>query len=212
MQKIKVLVVDHMPLFREALCRYLTNGIDLEVVADTESVEETMRLVKEKLPDVAVIDIMVAMPNVIDTAKRIREAYSDTALIILSPFHDGSFVTDCMQAAIEGYLLKHVEASEIVTAVRAVYNGDTVYHIRDSNISIPTLSTKKGEGKGEESLNPRELQVIELAEKGLTNKEIARELNISVRTVQTHLVHIFSKIGVHSRTEAVVYCLKKGWI
>jgi len=214
MEKIRVLVADDHPSVREGLCQALEAEKDIEVVAKATDGEEAVRLAEELAPDVAVID--AAMPGIsgIDAARQIKTCCPATAVLILTAYDYKSYVLASLRAGVAGYLLKSTPLNEVVSAVRMAHHGEAVfdlkvvgdifYHLGD--IESERLSRQLGE------LHSRELQVMKLAAKGVSNREIAEQLNISERTVQTHFVNIFRKLKVGSRTEAVLHALKSGWL
>ncbi len=215
MAKIKILIADDHAVVREGTRQILAKEADMEVVAEAADGEEAIRLAGSSRPDVAIIDI--AMPNVdgIEATRKIKELYPGIAVLILSAYDDDQFVFGLLEAGAAGYLLKSVRGNELVNAVRQVYSGESVLHPTIArkvlNRFVPT-SGKTAEQKPVEVLSERELDVLKLAAKGLSNQDIAGKLCLSLRTVQAHLGHIFNKMQVSSRTEAVVHALKEGWI
>jgi len=137
------------------------------------------------------------------------------AVLILSAYDDDQFVFSLLEAGAAGYLLKSVRGHELIDAVRSVYAGESVLHPSIArkvlNRFVP-VAEKTGREELAEVLSKREVEVLRLATKGLSNQDIANELCLSLRTIQAHLGHIFNKLGVSSRTEAVVHALKEGWI
>ncbi len=213
MEKIKVLVADDHPTFREGLCRLLQDEKDLEVVAASGDGESAINEAKKKLPDVAIVDIAIPKLNGIEAAKQIKEVSPNTAILMVSAYSYPSYVLAALRAGAAGYLLKDTPLQEIINAVRMVHTGEAVFDMKATGKILRRLATDKVERqKSAEELQPRELEVLNLAAKGVGNKEIASRLNISERTVQTHLVNIFRKLRVSSRTEAVLHALKEGWL
>ncbi|MFC1909279.1 response regulator [Chloroflexota bacterium] len=215
MGKIKILIADDHAVVREGTRQILEQEPDLDVVAEAADGEEAVRLAGSSKPDVAIIDI--AMPNVdgIEATKQIKALYPAIAVLILTAYDDDQFVFGLLEAGAAGYLLKSVRGRELVEAVRRVYAGESVLHPSIArkvlNRFVPTPN-KLAEQKCSEVLSEREMEVLKLATRGLSNQEIASELYLSLRTVQAHLGHIFNKLQVSSRTEAVVRALKEGWI
>ena len=214
-ERIRVLIADDHPLFRDALERLLLNEQDIEVVGQACDGEEAVKLAGELLPDVAVID--AAMPKIdgIEVTRQIKAISRDVAILIISAFGNESYVFGAIEVGAEGYLLKTARGQELVNAIRAVHDGKTVLDpVAAQRIferaALKHVPTDTYEVPGR--INPRELEVLKLAAKGLSNKAIAQTLAISVHTVQAHLVNIFSRLGVDSRTEAVGRALKGGWI
>jgi DNA-binding NarL/FixJ family response regulator len=213
--KIKVLIADDHAVVREGTRQILEQEPDLEVVAEAGDGEEATKLAGIHKPDVAIID--VAMPKVdgIAATRQIKTLYPSIAVLILTAYDDDQFVFSLLEAGAAGYLLKSVRGRELVDAVRAVYAGESVLHPAVArkvlNRFVPTPG-KPGRQKPLEALSERELDVLKLATRGLSNQDIADKLCLSLRTVQAHFSHIFNKLQVSSRTEAVVRALKEGWV
>ena len=215
LDKVKILIADDHAVVREGTRQILEHEQDLEVVAEAGDGEEAVRLATSFKPDVAIIDI--AMPKVdgIEATGQIKALCPATAVLILTAYEDEQFIFSLLEAGAAGYLLKSVRGRELVDAVRAVYAGESVLHPSVARKVLNRFAPAPGKPKEEEPhevLSEREMQVLILATRGLSNKDIADELLLSARTVQGHLGHIFNKLNVSSRTEAVVYALKKGWV
>jgi len=215
MEKIKVLIADDHAVVRDGTRRILEQEPDLEVVAEAADGAEAVRLAGTARPDVAIIDI--AMPGVdgIEATKQIKSLYPSIAVLILSAYDDDQFVFGLLEAGAAGYLLKSVRGKDLVEAVRQVYAGESVLHPAIArkvlNRFVPAAGKTAGQ-KPTQVLSDREIEVLRLATRGLSNQQIADQLFLSLRTVQAHLGHIFNKLRVSSRTEAVVRALKEGWV
>ena len=213
--KIKILIADDHAVVREGTRQILEQEPDLKVVAEAADGEEAVKLAGSSKPDVAIIDI--AMPKVdgIEATKQIKALYPAVAVLILTAYDDDQFVFGLLEAGAAGYLLKSVRGRELVDAVRRVYAGESVLHPAIArkvlNRFVPSPDKLAGQ-KPLEVLSDREMEVLKLAAKGMSNQDIASELVLSLRTVQAHLGHIFNKLQVSSRTEAVVCALKEGWV
>ncbi len=215
MDKIKILIADDHAVVREGTRRILEQEQDLEVVAEAADGEEAVRLAANFKPDVAIIDISMPRLDGIEATRQIKTLYPGITVLILSAYDDDQFIFSVLEAGAAGYLLKSIRGSELVDAVRAVHAGESVLHPSVArkvlNRFVP-ISGKPKEQEPSEVLTEREMQVLRLATRGLSNEDIAKELWLSVRTVQGHLAHIFNKLQVSSRTEAVVCALKRGWV
>jgi len=214
-KKLRVLLADDHRAFCEGLGRLLGEETDLEIVAMVVDGEEAVRLTGELLPDVAIVDVAMPKLNGIEAIKQIKEVSPKTAVVVLSAYGYESYVLPAIEAGAAAYLLKTVGVREIAGAVRAVHAGQTVLDPTASNKLFSRLASATGKGSSEEgrqSLHPRELEVLRLGAKGLTNKQIASTLVIGERTVQTHFRNILRKLGVGSRTEAALRALREGWI
>ncbi len=213
MERIKVMVVDDHPAFRDGLSRLLEEELDLQVVSTPEDGEEAVQKAKELKPDVIIMDISMPRMNGLDAAKEIKAICPEIGILMVSAYNYQSYIMAALKAGAAGYLLKNAPLQEIIRAIRLVYTGDAVFDMKITSGLIRRLAEDKTEKRRNlEELHPRELQILTLVAKGIGNKEISNHLDISERTVQTHLVNIFRKLEVSSRTEAVLRALKEGWI
>jgi len=215
MGKIKILIADDHAVVREGTRQILEQESDLEVVAEAADGAEAIRLAGSSKPDVAIIDI--AMPKVdgVEATKQIKALYPTIAVLILTAYDDDQFVFGLLEAGAAGYLLKSVRGRELIDAVRRIYAGESVLHPAIARKVLNRFLPSPGKLAGRkplEILSDREMEVLKLAAKGLSNQDIANDLCLSLRTVQAHLGHIFNKLQVSSRTEAVVRALKEGWV
>lgn len=215
MGRIRVLLADDHVLVRQGTRELLEREEDIEVVAEADDGEEAVRLATSQCPDVAIMDIAMPKLNGIEATRQIKALHPATAVLVLTAYDDDEYIFALLEAGAAGYLLKDVHANELIKAIRAVYGGESVLHPAIARKVINRLAQpadKRTEESALDQLTERELEVLRLGAKGMTNREIARELVISVRTVQAHLSNVFSKMGVGSRTEAVVHALRKGWL
>ncbi len=215
MEKIRILIADDHAVLRQGTVKLLEQEPDLKVIAEASDGEEAVRKATELMPDVAIIDISMPKLDGIAATKQIKELCPDINILILSAYDDDQFVFRLLQAGAAGYLLKSVHSQELIAAVRAVREGESVLHpsIARKVLKrfVPT-SVKSLSSTSAGTISEREMDFLKLMAKGLSNKEIANNLGLSIRTVQGYLRQIFKKLGVSSRTEAVVYALKEGWV
>ena len=215
MKKIKILIADDHAFVREGTRRILEQEPDLEVVAEAGNGEEAVKLASELKPDVAIIDVAMPKLDGIEATRQIKALCPAVAVLVLSAYDDDQFVFGLLEAGAAGYLLKSVRGHEIVDAIRAVDAGESVLHpsvARKVLNRFASVSNRAQRKKPLELLTEREVEVLKLVTKGLSNKDIADGLSLSIRTVQGHLANIFNKLRVSSRTEAVVHALKEGWV
>lgn len=215
MDKIRVLIADDHTLVRDGTRRILEAEEDMDVVGEALDGEEAVQLAKEFKPDVVLMDI--AMPKVdgIAATKQIKHLYPEINVLILSAYDDDQFVFRLLQAGAAGYLLKSVHSQELVAGIRAVKHGESVLHptIARKVLQRFVLTPEKPlDARKTGNITQREIEFLKLMTRGLSNKEIADEVNLSIRTVQGCVGQIFKKLGVSSRTEAVIYAVKEGWV
>ncbi len=214
MDRITILLADDHVLVREGTRELLEREEDMTVVGEAGDGEEAVRLTTDLHPDVVIMDIAMPKLNGIEATKEIKAIHPDSAVLILSAYDDDQYVFALLEAGAAGYLLKDVPSQELVEAIRAVSAGESVLHPAIARKVINRFASPRGKAAAEvmvERLSEREMEVLKLAAKGMTNMEIAKQLVLSVRTVQGHLSNIFSKMQVGSRTEAVIQALGKGW-
>ncbi len=212
---IRLLLVDDHPIVRKGTREMLEPYADFEVVGEASDGREGVQKTLELQPDVILMDVSMPGMNGIEATQAIKTQLSKVAVLVLTSYDDDAYVFALLEAGAAGYILKNAREDEIVGAIRAVADGESVLNPVIAKKVLNRFSmqqTARVNESLEESLSPRELEVLRAAATGATNKEIAKGLDISPRTVQVHLANIFSKLGVGSRTEAVLTGIKRGWI
>ena len=212
MGKIRVLLAEDHVVVREGTRELLQREQDIKVVGEAGDGEEAVELTVKLRPDVVIMDIAMPRLNGIEATKQIKALYPAAAVLILTAYDNDQYIFALLDAGAAGYLLKNVRGRELVDAVRAVYAGESVLDPIVTRKVLDRFKFTMGKpSEGEEPLSQRELEILRLASKGMSNKAIASDLSLSVRTVQAHLGNIFNKLDVGSRTEAVLYGLRRGW-
>lgn len=210
---IRVLLADDHALVREGTRRLLETENDVEVVAEAASGEEAVEATKRLHPDIAIMDI--AMPGMggIEATRAIKVSCPETAVLVLSAYDDEPYLMKLLEVGAAGFLLKSVHGRELISAIRAVSRGESVLQPSISEKIMLRMSSQiEAQQSMTDLLSEREFEVLRLAARGLPNKEIARRLGLSIRTVHSHLANIFMKMQVGSRTEAVLLALRQGVI
>ena len=214
MSSIRVLLAEDHVITRQGIRRLLEDEEGLTVIGEAGDGEEAVQMVTEMKPDVVIMDIAMPKLNGIEATRQIKLIHPRTGVLILSAYDDDEYVFALLKAGAAGYLLKNVSGDELSRAIRAVYKGEPVLDpiIARKVMNYFRLPGKvRGLERSSEHLSNRETDIIKLAARGMTNKDIADKLYLSNRTVEGHLRTIFNKLGVGSRTEAVLYGLRKGW-
>jgi DNA-binding NarL/FixJ family response regulator len=210
---IRVLLADDHALVREGTRRLLESEGDVEVVAEAASGEEAVEAAQQLHPHIAIIDI--AMPGIggIEATRKIKAYCPETAVLVLSAYDDEPYLIALLEAGAAGFLLKNVHGQELIHAIHAVSRGESVLQPTLAEKMMRRLSSHASPtSRAADLLSERELEVLRLAARGLPNKEIARRLKLSIRTVHSHLANTFTKMQVGSRTEAVLLALREGLI
>ena len=210
-----IVIADDHAVFREGTRRLLDEEPDLTVVGEAGTGTEAVSIVRALRPDLVVMDIVMPGLTGIEATREIKRSHPGTAVLILSAYDDDQYVLGLLEAGAAGYLLKSAGGHELVQAIRAIAAGESVL---DPGVMAKLLGRANGHAghapsdHDDERPTDREMDVLRLAGAGLGNKEIAAELSLSLPTIKAHLVNIFNKMAVGSRTEAVLQAVRRGWI
>lgn len=198
-EPIHVVLADDHSVVRRGIRDFLTDAGDIVVVAEAENGTQAIDYVIEYQPDVVLLDIQMPGDNGIEVARQLRARGFNLGILILTAFDDPPYIKAALDVGANGYVLKSANADELVEAVRSVYEGKLVLK---SSLNIPSVEGPTND-PSQTKMTEREIEVLNLAAQGLTNKAIGFKLSISDRTVQGHLANIYERLGVSSRTEAV---------
>ena len=217
MEKIRIVLVEDHVLVREGTKDILDRQPDFQVIAEAGDGEEAINLVSELCPDMVIMDIELPKINGIEATKIIKASNPEISILVLTAYDNDQYIFALLEAGAAGYLLKDASTSELIQSIRAISAGELVLHpiiARKviNHFANHRISRYVNERDISDPLTKREMEVLKLASKGMTNKKIAKDLFISTRTVQVHLSNIFGKLEVGSRTEAVLLALHKGWL
>ncbi len=219
LHEIRLVLADDHAVVRSGTRELLEQQPDLKIVGEASDGEEAVRLAGELQPDVVVMDVRMPKMSGVEATRTIKQDFPKIKILVLTAHDDDEYVFALLQAGANGYLLKTAEIEELVRAIRTVAAGQSalapevtgkVVAQFASGKSLPEVLNESQETY--DGLTDRELDILQLVGKGLSNKQIGKQLFISDRTVQAHLSNIFSKLNVSSRTEAVMHAVRKGWI
>jgi two-component system, NarL family, response regulator DegU len=219
----KIIIVDDHQLFREGVKRILDFEDTFEVVAEGDDGTDVVNLYTNNSPDVVLMDINMPGKNGVEATADLVAAYPDAKVIMLSIHDDESYVTHALKSGALGYMLKEMDADEIVEAIKVVANGGSYLHPKvTKNLVAEFRRLSEHENKGNfhqteirrpfHLLTKRECEVLQLLTDGQSNRSIGETLFISEKTVKNHVSSILQKMNVNDRTQAVVTAIKNGWV
>jgi len=216
-KKIKVLIVDDHRIVREGLSAILETKEEIHIVGEAGDGGEAVEKARQLLPDVIVMDVSMPGMTGVEATRIIKREMPHIGIIALTMYEDQQYIFDLVRAGATGYLLKDSDSTEIVSAIRAVFKGESLIHPSVASKILAEFSLL-AEGKGrkksflEHDLTEREVTVLRLVADGKTNKEIANVLDLSEKTVKNHVRNIFHKLHVYDRTAAAILAIRKGII
>jgi len=219
----KIIIVDDHQLFREGVKRILDFEDTFEVVAEGDDGTDIINLYSAQSPDVVLMDINMPRKNGVEATADLIAEYPDAKVIMLSIHDDESYVTHALKSGALGYMLKEMDADEIVEAIKVVANGGSYLHPKvTKNLVAEFRRLSEHENKGNfhqteirrpfHLLTKRECEVLQLLTDGQSNRTIGETLYISEKTVKNHVSSILQKMNVNDRTQAVVTAIKNGWV
>jgi len=199
-----VLVVDDHTLVRTGVVNIISHESDLRVVAEASNGVEAVNAFVEHHPDVTLLDLRMPVMEGVEAVRQIRAVDPNAKVIVLTTYDTDEEITKALKAGAKAYVLKDITADDLIACIRDVLAGKTYL--------APAAAAKLAEGLSHVQVTPRELSTLRLMADGKTNKEIASTLGISERTVKTHLGHLFDKLGVTTRTEALKVAARRGLV
>ena len=214
MSNIRIVLAEDHVVVRQGTRQLLEQESDFEIVGEANDGNEAVQMVSQLKPDIVIMDVAMPKLSGIEATKQIKEILPATIILVLTGYDYDEYIFSMLEAGAAGYLLKDVSGDELIRAVRAVYAGEPTMHptvIRKVMQRFKTPIAELPTVKPEHILSEREMEVLKVVAQGLSNKDIGKKLFISERTVQAHVRSIFNKLGIGSRSEAIIYGLKKGW-
>jgi DNA-binding NarL/FixJ family response regulator len=202
---IRILIADDHPVVRSGLESMLAKQPDFEVVGEAEDGMEAVRLAKELSPDVILMDLRMPEMDGAAVTGKISKDHPETRVLVLTTYDSDADILRAVEAGATGYLLKDAPREELYEAVRSTASGKPLL-----TPAVTAMLMRSIREPRTQKPSAREVEVLELVRKGLSNKGIGRELHISEATVKTHLIHVFGKLGVDDRTAAVSVALERG--
>ena len=211
---IRVVLADDHAVVRKGIRQFMEEAGDITVVAEAADGDAALQAIQREKPDVAVLDIQMPRRTGIEVTRAVRNERLAVGVLVLTAYDDDPYVQAVLEAGANGYVLKNASSDEIVQAVHTVNEGQMAL---DPAVARKIVSRWMSAGQtppepAEARPTPREMEVLKLLTRGFTNKAIAAQMKISERTVQGHIASLFDKLGVSSRTEAVVHAAQLGWV
>lgn len=207
MRPIRVLIVDDHSIVRQGLSSIIETDPDFKIVGEASTGAETLIFVETEKPDIVLLDLRLADMSGVEICQRIRDISPETRVLILTAFFDRDLVNACLQAGAQGYLLKDAENMALTEVLHKAYLGHSMMDPRA--IDALTELVRQNEGIPEK-LSLREIEVLRLIAKGMTNKEIAATLHLSENTVKWYVKRVLGTMGAHNRTEAALLAKERG--
>ncbi len=222
MNKVRILLVDDHPLFRQGVTWTLSNQADLEIVGEVADGQGAIQQADVLLPDIVLCDINLPGMNGLEVTRILKRRHPQMAVIILTLHEDDEQLFHAIRVGASAYAIKDIAAQDLISLIRRVGRGE--YLINENVLSRPFVASKVLDQFRElatldeasdtvfSPLTPREVEILDCVARGNSNKEIARLLSISDQTVKNHITSILRKLAVNDRTQAVIYALRHGWI
>lgn len=209
-RKIRVLIADDHPIVRSGIRNELARHGDIQIVGEALNGNEALSISEGLHPDVLLLDINMPGPRAVDVVRLLRQRRSAPRIVVLSAYGDDEHVITLLSAGARGYILKDENPAGIVEAIRAVMQG-VLWLSAGVAQAISHATQGAMEETPEKNLTPREKEVLVMMARGWDNQQIAESLCVAEATVKFHVAHIYDKLGVTSRVQAVLYAIRQGW-
>jgi len=200
-RKIRILLADDHIVIRMGLMTAVSDATDMEVVADVENGQDAIKAFRKHRPDIVILDLRMQGLSGIDTLRALRDEFKNARILVFSNYAKGEEIYQAMKAGASGFVMKEMPLDRLLDAIRAVHEGEQYIP--------PEIAVRVGE-RLLAQLSPRELDVLQMLGRGLSNKEIGTQLGVVEGTVKIHITNIFSKLGVSDRTQALLTAIKRG--
>lgn len=212
-RKISILIVDDHEVVRQGLKAYLDAQPDFKVVGEASSGEDAVQLAGDYLPDVVLMDLVMSGIGGVQATRRVKDVTPRTQIVVLTSYHQDEFIFPALQAGAISYVLKDVGMDDLVVAIRKAAQGEAVLHPRVAERVIHEINgAKRAVYNPFKELTNREMEILRLIARGLSNSEIADDLVISENTVKGHVSNILSKLHLADRTQAAVFAWEQGLV
>jgi two-component system response regulator NreC len=215
MAKIRVLVTDDHAIVRDGICALLALTGDIEAVGEATNGREALEMVAKLSPDIVLMDIVMPLMDGLEATRRIHKDFPGTKVVVLTQYEDREYVLPVIEAGASGFISKAAASSELTSAIRSVYRGDSFLSPSIARLLVEDYRQIARAGKNKdasEQLTDREREILKLLAEGHSAREIARMLVISPKTVERHKTNLMAKLDIHNRLDLFKYALRKGII
>jgi DNA-binding NarL/FixJ family response regulator len=209
---IRVLVVDDHAIVREGICSLLARRKDIQVVGEAADGKRAIDAVSQFDPDVILMDIQMPVLNGLEATREIHKRFPSTRILVLTQHDSKEYVVPLLRAGAVGYITKIARATELIGAIRAVYEEGAYLPPQITQTVVAAVAASVESRAEQTLLTEREIEVLRLVAEGLSSRELAERLNISVKTVDTHRANIMEKIGAHNTAELTKYAIRAGLV
>jgi two-component system, NarL family, response regulator NreC len=207
---IRLIIADDHAVVREGLAAMLEDEPDLQVVGLVGTGREAVALARQQQPDIALLDITMPDMNGLEATHQLMAAQSIVKVLVLTMHEEEAFFFEALRAGAAGYVLKGADSEELLSAIRAVYEGGVYLPPKLAGGLVRDHLEHHPQPPLDDPLTPREREILTLITQGLTNRDIAQQLTLSLNTVKTHRLHILQKLNLHDRAELIDYALRRG--
>ena len=209
--KIRILIADDHTLLRNGICALLEDEQDMVIVGEASDGREAVRLAGQLKPNVVLMDIAMPLLNGLEATRQIKHEHPEIRVLVLTMYDNEEYFRKMLEVGASGYIIKRAAATELVSAIRAVYNGEAVLSPAITRLLLEDYLNHdlRSEKDDPNALSSREREVLQLIAEGKTSREIAEILNLSVKTVQSHRTSLMQKLDLHDRGELIKYAIQK---
>ncbi len=209
--KIRLLIADDHTLLRNGICALLQDEEDMSIVGEAEDGREAVRLAGQLKPNVVLMDIAMPLLNGLEATRQIKREHPEINVLVLTMYDHEEYFRQTLEVGASGYIIKRAAATELVSAIRAVYNGEAVLSPAITRLLLEDYLSRDTHTDREDpnALSSREREVLQLIAEGKTSREIADILHLSVKTVQSHRTNLMQKLDLHDRGDLIKYAIQK---
>lgn len=212
-ERIRLMLVEDHEMVRAGFHMLLDAQPDMEIVGEADSGEQALTLLKDTRPDVILLDISMPGMGGAETARSIKAQQPETVILAVTIHSNKAYLLEMLDAGVDGYLPKKAAADELVNAIQTIHAGKRYIHVSLIDALVEGYRTRTEDEKGgSQKLTPRQQEVIRLVADGMTSKQVAEKLELSVRTVDRHIENMMRRLKIHSRIELVKYAIREGLV